>query len=140
MSCLLAYAALLGLVALECSNAFMLEYTDCVDLEKIRGIDVTRVCRSTLEPPSSNKRMVLIQPRTVTCLQGYECKIRESRFRYYCGAFSHPLSGMMYWCHRLVSGTLYTEAFPASRTTQLFSISPSTKPPLFKCRQLENYE
>lgn len=128
MSCLLACPILLGLVAPKCSNAFMMEYTDCVTPENIR-VDVARVCVNGLGPPSSNKRMVLVQTKTVTRLQGYKCKIRESRFRYYSGAFlhlrvakvptiSHDLLVSTEWCRVLRT----QRHFQPPGSTQVFDI------------------
>ena len=85
MSYQLVSAVMLVLVALECSNtdAFMLEYTDCIAPEQIKRVDVARVCEHSLSSASSNKRMMLTQTKTVTRLTGYKCKIKESRFCYY---------------------------------------------------------
>ena len=56
----------------------MLDYTDCVNPTKIRRVG-DNVCHGNMEQPSSAKKMYLVQPRTVTRLQGYKFKIKESR-------------------------------------------------------------
>ena len=47
------------------------------------------VCSPVTEQSSSSKKMYLVQPRTVTHLKGFRCRIKERRFCYYCGSFSH---------------------------------------------------
>ena len=89
MSYQLVSVVMLVLVVQECINAFMLEYTDCVAPEQIRRVDVAKVCQSSPLSANSNKRMMLTQIKSITRMTGYKCKIKESRFRYYCGAFSH---------------------------------------------------
>ena len=87
MNYLAQFVVILGLVVPACKS-FMLDYTDCVNPSKIRRVDVN-VCNPATERSSSSKKMYLVQPRTVTRLKGFRCRIKESRFRYYCGSFSH---------------------------------------------------
>ena len=68
----LAQGVVIFCLVVQACKPFMLDYTNCVNPSKIRRVDVN-VCNPATEQSSSNKKMYLVQPRTVTRLKGFRC-------------------------------------------------------------------
>ena len=120
----------LGVLGLpDPTRGYLLDYVDCLEPQQVTRIDATSACAPVGLPEGDEERVTLVQRIEVRRTQGFRCTVKESRFRYFCGAFSHlkvakipeishdiPVSPT--WC-RLMSTQ---RTFTPPGTTQTFPI------------------
>lgn len=118
------------LVLLEPIRGYYLEYEDCLEPASVTRIDATSACTGQKPEQSEEEKVTLVQRITVRQTQGYRCTVRESRFRFFCGAFSHmkiskvpqiqhdiPVSPS--WCRLMATQRTFTPP----GTTQTFPLN-----------------
>ena len=80
----------LGVLGLpDPTRGYLLDYIDCLEPQQVTRIDATSACAPVGLPERDEEQVTLVQRIEVRRAQGFRSTVKESRFRYFCGAFSH---------------------------------------------------
>ena len=86
----LAALVILSLNILPMVKGYTIEYLDCNNIRNVNTYQINKLCANENKGTNnSTERITILQRRTILKLNGYRCKIRESIFQFYCGAYSH---------------------------------------------------
>ena len=79
----------LGVTNLITVHSYTIQYYDCNNVDKVHTYKLNSVCSQNSNSNNNTETFTMLQKRTISKLTGYSCKVTESRFRFYCGAYSH---------------------------------------------------
>ena len=72
-------------------KGYSISYQDCNTVDSVNTYQLNKLCSNNNHEELNNntETITILQKRTVQKLSGYRCTVRESCFRFYCGAYSH---------------------------------------------------